>query len=525
MQLLLSTCFRLVQQHYIIMFMILWQSASILWRFWWKIPTGVKIVAYPTVLGRWLTALRMSFNSDEFIQRAYDQANGQPFAIPLTDRWIVYVSDANQIKKLDLEPDSVLSREQGLHEFGWTQQTLGHLRLPPDTSGPKSENFRVVNGVLKNKLRTELPALREHFKSIFKTALRSEFGISKTAQSDQIEWSRCWLMPTLFRIITRMNLSILVGEEQANQHTVVQDALSYLFCVSCTVLACQLLNKFCSFVIPITMGFGLSRSRVFKVFLLMTEQALNKRSLTDINLVRYSNITGWAVEMTKLKEATAIAKISFGVFFAGSFSVPLLIQACIYRMCMHPEYLTKLREEALEGRNLPLNVGNHEMPYLDSFIRETARLSPSLTLSSIRSVMHSYTSSDGYHIPKGNWIASPQSPIMRDENLIPRAKEFDGFRFLDKEMVSARARLTHPSQSFLFWGPAKNPCPGRFYVSVIVKELLSQLLLDYDFMLVDPTARPFWTIGKVRLASPFMSLLVRKRIVGPLVADDQNRSI
>jgi hypothetical protein len=151
-----------------------------------------------------------------------------------------------------LEPDSVLSREQGLHEvrnlssiwprslnvctdllwqFGWTQQTLAHLRLPPDTSGPKSENFRVINGVLKNKLRGELPVLREHFKSVFKTALRSEFGTSKTvdyvqegglqssadqesAHSQKIEWSRCWLIPTLFRIITRMNLSMLLGEEQ-----------------------------------------------------------------------------------------------------------------------------------------------------------------------------------------------------------------------------------------------------------------------------------------------------------------------
>jgi hypothetical protein len=89
----------------------------------------------------------------------------------------------------------------------------------------------VVNGVLKNKLRTELPALREHFKSIFKTALRSEFGILKavdyvrqgdvelsadqdSARSEKIEWCRCWLMPTLFRIITRMNLSMLLGEEQ-----------------------------------------------------------------------------------------------------------------------------------------------------------------------------------------------------------------------------------------------------------------------------------------------------------------------
>jgi hypothetical protein len=116
-------------------------------------------------------------------------------------------------------------------QFGWTQQTLAHLRLPTDTSGPKSENFRVINGVLKNKLRNELPALREHFKCIFKTALRSEFGIMKTvdyvrkgdiessadqesAQSDKTEWSCCWLMPALFRIITRMNLSMLLGEEQ-----------------------------------------------------------------------------------------------------------------------------------------------------------------------------------------------------------------------------------------------------------------------------------------------------------------------
>jgi hypothetical protein len=67
--------------------------------------------------------------------------------------------------------------------------------------------------------------------------------------------------------------------------------------------------------------------------------------------------------------------------------------------------------------------------------------------------------------------------------------------------------------------------PARFYVSVIVKELLSQLLLDYDFMLVAPTARPFWTVGKVRLANPFMSLLVRRRIFGQPLADSRSLSV
>jgi hypothetical protein len=55
------------------------------------------------------------------------------------------------------------------------------------------------------------------------------------------------------------------------------------------------LNTFCSFVVPITMGFGLSRSRVFQVFLLMTEQAMKKRPLADIQLVGYVSIHKWTV--------------------------------------------------------------------------------------------------------------------------------------------------------------------------------------------------------------------------------------
>lgn len=32
-----------VQQHYIIAFVMLWQSISILWRFWWKSPVSIQV--------------------------------------------------------------------------------------------------------------------------------------------------------------------------------------------------------------------------------------------------------------------------------------------------------------------------------------------------------------------------------------------------------------------------------------------------------------------------------------------------
>ena len=46
-----------------------------------------------------------------------------------------------------------------------------------------------------------------------------------------------------------------------------------------------------------------------------------------------------------------------------------------------------------------------------------------------------------------------------------------------------------------------------------MKMILSHLILDYEFKLADPAARPFLTFGKTRLPSPFMTILVRKRTV------------
>lgn len=43
---------------------------------------------------------------------------------------------------------------------------------------------------------------------------------------------------------------------------------------------------------------------------------------------------------------------------------------------MNPEYLAKLREEALEARKSPPNVLIHDIPYIDSFIKEQLDFPP-----------------------------------------------------------------------------------------------------------------------------------------------------
>ena len=123
---------------------------------------------------------------------------------------------------------------------------------------------------------------------------------------------------------------------------------------------------------------------------------------------------------------------------------------------------------------------NQEMPYFDSFVKETARLSPGPIrklaplprvgeierwvfiscanveppdeVSAPRTVMVPYTSPDGYHVPVGNWLAIPQISLMRDESIWPRAMSFEAFRFVDEYNGTSKSRLTHPSYEFPFWG-------------------------------------------------------------------------
>ncbi|RDL35845.1 uncharacterized protein BP5553_06457 [Venustampulla echinocandica] len=115
-------------------------------------------------------------------------SNGKPFAVPMTDRWIVFVSDTKQLKRLECEPESVLSMEEALQELAFTGPILGHHQVPRDNKGPKSEAFRVMVGVIKNKLRSNVPAMSDSLQMRIKEAIALEVappdGIARNDRND-----------------------------------------------------------------------------------------------------------------------------------------------------------------------------------------------------------------------------------------------------------------------------------------------------------------------------------------------------
>ncbi|KAF1975826.1 cytochrome P450 [Bimuria novae-zelandiae CBS 107.79] len=474
-------------------------------------------MAYPTVFGRWLTAFQKLFKSEELLQEAYDKANGSSFALPI-----------DHLKQLEKEPETILSREKAL------RQILGSYQSSQSTHDQKSEALRINGGVLQNKLRSSVPERSDEIRNRIEDAITREV-FSKTRQSGQGEWRRIRLTPALLRIFTRVSLASFLGTDQADCPQVYTDVMMFYWTCAFAFPVVQLLpNILVPFILPIVLCMGIPRVKMYNRILHLTWRCLDENASSEqrwasalfeqnaIKLLTFAkdqkgSVVSWITEMTRVNEATEIAKLTLGLVFASAFQVPMIAQFYIHRFCSHPEYTETLREEASKHKHPPFTSLNKEMPYLDSFLKETARLSPGPIVSNPRTAMLPYTLPDGCHVTTGNWIAVPQLALMRDENLWPQAKQFEGFRFVDDEIGLSKSRLTHPSYEFPLWGSVRYSCPARFYVSIIMKMVLSHILLEYEFQLESPRSQPHINLGKFRLPNPFTILLIRKKeIVGKL---------
>lgn len=68
----------------------------------------------------------------------------------------------------------------------FTEPILGHFQVPPEHKGPKSEAFRVMVGVLKNKLRSNVPAMS----NAFQMRIREAVALEVTPLNGMCVWRR-----------------------------------------------------------------------------------------------------------------------------------------------------------------------------------------------------------------------------------------------------------------------------------------------------------------------------------------------
>jgi cytochrome P450 len=178
------------------------------------------------------------------------------------------------------------------------------------------------------------------------------------------------------------------------------------------------------------------------------------------------------------------------IWFGSVHAVSTTITFAIHDMCLHPEYVEPLRQELEQGYAEFERTGTG-LPLLDSFIKESARLTPVEAQSTRRSALQPFKLSDGTKLEVGDWACTPVRAIMQNPEFYPSPLEFNGFRFADPAILNNEggvfkfpqtkpSKLTDVDDTFHVWGTGRMACPGRYYASAIMKVIMGQLILQYD---------------------------------------------
>jgi len=101
--------------------------------------------------------------------------------------------------------------------------------------------------------------------------------------------------------------------------------------------------------------------------------------------------------------------------------------------------------------------------------------------------------SDGVVLPKGSRM-SISATRYKDPEVFAEPETFDASRFLKMREIPGQENSHQAvgiSANHLLFGDGLHACPGRFFVINEVKIALCQLLLKYDWRLVEGVDQPF----------------------------------
>ncbi|KAF8697501.1 hypothetical protein AX14_001359 [Amanita brunnescens Koide BX004] len=217
-----------------------------------------------------------------------------------------------------------------------------------------------------------------------------------------------------------------------------------------------------------------------------------------------NDVLSWLVEISKGKKR--------------SLEEITTITHSLYNLATYPEYVQPLREEveAVIQEQGWSKASITKMTKLDSFIKETMRLSPNAAFSMRRKAIKDFIFSDGTIIPAGNRLSVAIPCIHTDPDNYVDPETFDGLRFEKMRGKEGEPKSKHSLVSldldYLLFSHGRHACPGRFFAVNEIKAMLAHILLNYDVKLANDGGRPdnMW-LGRASFANTKAEVLFRKR--------------
>ncbi|KAJ7092474.1 cytochrome P450 [Mycena belliarum] len=209
----------------------------------------------------------------------------------------------------------------------------------------------------------------------------------------------------------------------------------------------------------------------------------NPSTITDL-LLRYA-------PEEDLKDVPKLAVRVVHLNMAAIHTSGIFITHALFELARMPsEQVEEIRAEiraAIESEGGVCDKAAVDKFYkLDSLLKEIGRFHSLFAVSSSRVTLSEAAITDGTVLPAGSVVGFAPKPLHHNAQMYPDPYTFDPFRFAKLRTGENAARditqsFTHLSNDYIVFGLGKHGCPGRFFAALMIKVVVSELLLNYDF--------------------------------------------
>ncbi|KAM6492346.1 Cytochrome P450 [Amanita muscaria] len=442
------------------------------------------------------------------LQKGYDKHRGSIFKVSTWSKWLILVSGPQLIDDLRSASDDELSADTALRDTLQMEFTLGAEIFE------NRYHLDVIKSSLTKNITTKLMDVRDEIETAF-----NDHIIAKTD-----EWVTVTAYPAIMDVVCRTLNRMLVGLPLCRDPDYLD--LNKEFTINIMETA-RMLNYFPSFLKPILVqlfseiprGIGRGYKHLEPLF----KDHLEKEALYGKDSPEKPNdAVSWLVDYSRnepshAKRVRSMVLRMLLINFAGIRTPTIAFTHVLFELASRPEYVQPMREEIeatiqQEGWS-KTSLG--KLRKVDSFIKETLRLSNFFSTVMQRKAMKDFTFSNGVTVPAGSTIAVPLAPTHIDPEYYTDPETFDGFRFekmRDKEGMGNKHQLISLDSSYVLFGGGGRACPGRFFATHLLKVMLVHILLNYDVQMANGRARTDErTFGKVALPDPKAQVMFRKR--------------
>ncbi|KAB8074945.1 cytochrome P450 [Aspergillus leporis] len=414
-----------------------------------------------------------------------------PYAIRTPETYQIQFSSDTHIKQLSQAPEAYLSLHALAKDMFQPEYTMNGLEV----DDPKSVNRSVHLRALQVELQSQLPILKQPLADCISTAFAQEVIAGEFLTGN---WRSLRLFPTAKRVITAGNARIFFGPEVSNDPAFLEAALEYPEHLMETAEALRFIP---SFLAPFAAPYLMRRHKALKMLLTRLTPIVEKR----LNRIRQRDNVDEddplapatqpvdciqflvnAVERKRQQDvwsAQRIVQVLLGTWFASVHQPAMCLFYALDDLCLHPQYVDELRDEVSRGIHEGRDIDS--LTLLDGFLRESARLHPTDSISVRRKVLQPFTFQDGTCLMRDEVACVPLQPILRNPQFYEDPLTFNPRRYAALGKASNIAKFTLADHTFPIWGLGKHACPGRYYASLLLKLVLTQILLDYEVRMPD----------------------------------------